>query len=200
MVYLYLDTGSWRQLYFAMLINCYSARLVVALLLLKVSMRFYMLCLYTCYSENCRDSLVSADSQHHSFIHTPKSVKVSGTNPFQRYMYQYVIRCSDNNLFTAVLHVYVPNHILYNTITQSDFTLCMNIFQHRTRTDKFEQKHQVCPRWKPGDEDFCIAQSLFCKDKQDSLRPSVWAVIVKQQYLIKLEEKYGEVWYKLSHF
>ena len=115
MVYLYLDTGSWRQLYFAVLIIYYSARLVAALLLFKVSMKLYMLCLYTCYSENRRDSLVNADSQQYSFIHTPKSVKVSSTNPFQRYMYQYVIRCSDSNLFTAVLHV--PNHILYNTVT-----------------------------------------------------------------------------------
>ena len=35
MVYLYLDTGSWRQLYFAVLINYYSARLVAALLLFE---------------------------------------------------------------------------------------------------------------------------------------------------------------------
>lgn len=66
--------------------------------------------------------------------------------------------------------------------------------------DKFEQQYQICSRWKPGDEEFAIAQSLFCKEKQDALRHSLWAAVVKRQYLIKLKAKYAGVGKKLSHF
>ena len=59
---------------------------------------------------------------------------------------------------------------------------------------EFEQKQQICSRWKPGDEEFSDGRSLYFKDKQESLRHSLWAAIVKWQYLLKLKSKYAGVY------
>ena len=62
---------------------------------------------------------------------------------------------------------------------------------------EFEQRHQIFPRWKSGDEEFLATRCLYCKEKEESLRHSLWAAIVKRQYLIKLKAKYAGVQHKL---
>ena len=46
-------------------------------------------------------------------------------------------------------------------------------------------------RWKPGDEQYVDTQRLFFTEKQESVRKSMRAAIVKRQYLLKLKAKYA---------
>ena len=137
---------------------------------LKVLMKLYMLCLYTCYTENCRDSLASADSQQDLFICQKLSKQVALTNSR--------VTCTSMSFVALIALIQLHKARIWQVWAQVP-----------------DLSEMEARRWRI----FCCS-ILVLKDKPDALRHSLWAAVVKRQYLIKLKAKYAGVGNKSSHF
>ena len=56
---------------------------------------------------------------------------------------------------------------------------------------EFEQRYQITQRWRPTDKEFLDARQSYFEEKQQLLRSSIRAAVVKRQFLLKLKAKYA---------
>ena len=65
------------------------------------------------------------------------------------------------------------------------------LFSMESQLGEFEQRYQITQRWRPTDKEFLDARQSYFEEKQQLLRSSIRAAVVKRQFLLKLKAKYA---------
>ena len=64
-------------------------------------------------------------------------------------------------------------------------------FSMENQLADFERRYKVLCRWRVDDKEFIDARKSFFEYNRNQLYSSLWSVVVRRHYLIKMKAKYA---------
>lgn len=64
-------------------------------------------------------------------------------------------------------------------------------FSMENQLADFERRYNITQRWKPTDTDFVDASQAFLMEKKNQLYNSLWTVVAKRHYLLRMKARYA---------